>query len=43
MPFQSKAQESWMRINKPKMWKDWRKEHPNQDLKRLPKKLKTKT
>ena len=40
MPFQSKAQQSWMKINKPHLWKKWRREHPNQNLKNLPKRKK---
>lgn len=36
MPFQSKAQMKYMYMHHPEIAKRWRKEYPNQNLKKLP-------
>lgn len=38
MPFKSKAQMRYMYMHHPEIAKRWRKEHPNQDVSKLPKK-----
>lgn len=39
MPFKSKAQVKFLFSQKPELARKWRKEHPKQNLKSLPKKV----
>jgi hypothetical protein len=41
-PFKSKAQMQYLAINHPEIAKRWRKEYPNQNIKKLPKHIKKK-
>ena len=42
MPFKSKQQVKFLYSQKPELAKKWREENPEQNLKKLPKKLKLK-